>query len=66
MRINRISRLPVTDENGILRGILSVNNLISSSLKKKGKFGKIPSSKENLARTIKSILDRNGVKSKGL
>jgi IMP dehydrogenase len=59
MRENKISRLPVTDKKGKLRGILSLNNLISSSLKKKGKLGKLSSSKENLAKTIKSILDRN-------
>ena len=62
MRINKISRLPVTDKNGKLRGILSLNNLISNTLKKKGKLGKISSSKENLAKTIKSILDRNAPK----
>lgn len=64
MRINKISRLPVTDEQGMLKGILSVNTIISNSLQKKGKLGKISSSKENVARTIKSLFDRNGVQSK--
>lgn len=59
MRTNKISRLPVTDKQGALLGILSINNIISDSLNKKGKLGKITSSKENMARTIKSLFDRN-------
>lgn len=59
MRTNKISRLPVTDKRGALLGILSINNIISKSLNKKGKLGKISSSKENMARTIKSLFDRN-------
>ncbi len=59
MRINKIGRMPVTDDHGILKGIITVDNLINISLNKKGKFGKVTSSKENLARTIKSIFDRN-------
>ena len=59
MRTNKIGRLPVTDEQGELKGMLSVNNLLSLSINKKVKLGKISSSKENLARTIKSLFDRN-------
>lgn len=64
MRTYKIGRLPVTDEEGTLKGILSVNNLLSLSLNKKVKLGKISSSKENLARTIKSLFERNDSKLK--
>ena len=62
MRTNKIGRLPVIDEAGVLKGTLSINTIISNSINKKGTLGKVSSSKENLARTITSILKRNNTK----
>ena len=62
MRKNKIGRLPVTDKEGKLKGMLSVNNLLSHSLAKKEDLGQITSKEENLAKTIKSLFDRNNSK----
>ena len=35
MRKNKIGRLPVTDKDGKLKGILSVNNILSHSIEKR-------------------------------
>lgn len=59
MRTYKIGRLPVTDESGALKGILSINNIISNTISTKGKIGKISTSKENLVRTMKSLINRN-------
>jgi CBS domain-containing protein len=40
MRKNKIGRLPVTDKDGKLKGIVSINNLLSNSLDKRKKLKK--------------------------
>jgi IMP dehydrogenase len=62
MRINKIGRLPVTDKEGKLKGMISVNNLLSHTLAKKEELGQITSKEENLAKTIKTLFDRNNSK----
>lgn len=62
MRKNKIGRLPVTDKDGKLRGMISVNNLLSRAIKKNEAIGQIKSKDENLAKTIKALFDRNSTK----
>lgn len=59
MRKNKIGRLPVTDKEGKLKGMLSMNNLISDSISHKEEFGQITSVEENLAKTLKALFDRD-------
>ena len=59
MRKNKVGRLPVTDKDGKLKGMLSINNLLSHAIEKKEEIGQITSTDENLAKTIKSLFDRN-------
>lgn len=61
MRKNKVSRLPVTDKNGKLKGMVTMNDLLSYSLDRKKKFGTVSSKKESLAKTIKVLVDRNRV-----
>ncbi len=59
MRINQISRLPVVDENGKLKGIVSIHNLINTLfIHGKQGFGDIYSSGENLSKTIMAVTDK--------
>lgn len=62
MRKNRIGRLPVTDREGKLKGIISVNTLLSNAIAKKEDLGDAAAKDENLARTIKALFDRNNKK----
>jgi len=62
MRKNKVGRLPVTDQQGKLKGMISINNLLSHSLAKKENLGEVTASEENLAKTIKSLFDRNNSK----
>jgi CBS domain-containing protein len=62
MRKNKVGRLPVTDKEGKLKGIISINNLLSHAMEKKEELGQIISKEENLAKTIKSLFDRNNEK----
>lgn len=69
MRTNQIGRLPVVDENGKLKGIVSLHNLINASLNDgQEQLGNIAASGENLLKTIQAVTNRyngNGsVKSK--
>jgi CBS domain-containing protein len=59
MRKNKIGRLPVTDDEGKLKGMLSINNLLSRAINKKEELGQITSKDENLAKTIKALFERN-------
>ncbi len=59
MRKNKVGRLPVTDKEGKLSGILSVNKILSNSITKKEDIGHITSNEENLARTISALYERN-------
>jgi CBS domain-containing protein len=62
MRKNKIGRLPVTDKNGRLVGLLSLNKLLSHAINAKGELGQTTSNEENLAKTIKSLFERNSSK----
>ncbi len=59
MRKNKIGRLPVTDKEGKLKGMISINTLLSHTLRKKEELGNISAKEENLAKTIKALFDRN-------
>ena len=59
MRKNKIGRLPVTDKDGKLKGMISINTLLSHSLHEKEELGNISAKEENLAKTIKALFDRN-------
>lgn len=59
MRRYKIGRLPVTDKQGKLKGMLTINNIISHALEHPGEIGSAASRSESLARTIKAINDRN-------
>lgn len=59
MRKNKIGRLPVTDKEGKLKGMISVNTLLSHTLSQKAELGTISAKDENLAKTIKALFDRN-------
>lgn len=59
MRRNRIGRLPVTDKSGHLQGMVSINNLLSHALDNKEGIGHVRTKKENLAKTMKALFDRN-------
>jgi CBS domain-containing protein len=62
MRTRKIGRMPVTDEEGKLKGMVSVNNLLSRAISNNEALGQIKSKDENLAKTIKSLFDRNASK----
>lgn len=70
MRLNQIGRLPVVDEKGKLKGIVSLHNLINNAISDgKVELGDLSSSDENLLKTIRAITNRyNGIqkKQKGL
>ena len=62
MRENKIGRLPVTNKEGKLKGMISINTLLSHALKEKEELGSTNSKDENLAKTIKALFDRNNDK----
>lgn len=64
MRKNKIGRMPVVDKEGKLKGMLSINNLLARALNKGEELGNTSSKDENLAKTMKAILDRNRAKTK--
>lgn len=59
MRKNKIGRLPITDKEGKLKGMISMNNLLSNSISKKESIGQLTSDDENIAKTIKALSDRD-------
>ena len=59
MRKAKIGRLPVTDESGKLKGMLSINNILSHALTHKKEMGTVTSAEESLAKTIKTLFERN-------
>jgi len=58
MRINYVGRLPVTDEYGKLKGILSIHNLFCKALIEQEDLGHLSSSGENIVKTVKALSDR--------
>lgn len=59
MRKYKVGRLPVTDKSGKLKGMISVNNLLSHAIKTKENIGDVSSKDETLAKTIKALFERN-------
>jgi CBS domain-containing protein len=62
MRKNKIGRLPVTNNDGKLKGMISINTLLSHALNQNNELGNVTSKDENLAKTIKALFDRNNFK----
>jgi IMP dehydrogenase len=62
MRKNKVGRLPVTDKTGKLQGMVSINNILSRTIKKNKAIGQLKSKNENLAKTMKALFDRNSSK----
>ncbi len=59
MRKNKIGRLPVTNKDGKLKGMISINTLLSHAIQEKEDLGNAAAKDENLAKTIKTLFDRN-------
>lgn len=62
MRTNKIGRLPVTDQEGKLKGMISINNILGHALAHTKELGAVTSKEETLAKTIKTLFDRNNSK----
>jgi len=58
MRVNYVGRLPVIDEYGKLKGILSIHNLFCKALIEQEDLGHLSSSGENIVKTVKALSDR--------
>jgi CBS-domain-containing membrane protein len=59
MRKNQIGRLPVVDEAGKLKGIVSLHKLLNHSVTEEKKLlGNLSDSGENLLKTIQAVTDR--------
>lgn len=59
MRKNQIGRLPVVDEKGKLKGIVTLHRLINKQVKEgKHNLGDINAPGENLIKTIQAVTDR--------
>lgn len=59
MRTHQIGRLPVVDEKGLLKGIVSLHNIINKSINGGIKeLSEISYSGENLLKTIQAVTDR--------
>jgi CBS-domain-containing membrane protein len=67
MRTNQIGRLPVVDEKGTLKGIVSLHNLINNKVGEgKRELGDVSSPGENLFKTMQAVTNRyNGTKATG-
>lgn len=59
MRKYKIGRLPVTDHEGRLQGMISVNNILTRAVTKNEPLGQLRSKNENVAKTVKALFDRN-------
>lgn len=59
MRRNKIGRLPVVNPEGKLEGMISVDNILSRAINRNEAIGQISSRSENLAKTVKALLDRD-------
>lgn len=68
MRKNQIGRLPVVDEQGKLKGIVSLHRLINQTVAEgKENLGNISAPGENILKTIEAVTDRyNGKKTEKL
>lgn len=62
MRQHKIGRLPVTDKEGRLKGVLSINNILTHALEHPKFLGTLVAHDENPARTVKALFERNQVR----
>lgn len=63
MRINQIGRLPVVDKKGILKGIVSLHNIINKLISNgNNELVDLSYSGENLIKTIQAVSNRNELK----
>ena len=62
MRQNKVGRLPVTDKDGKLKGVISISDLLAHVIDEKEGVGHLFLNEENLATTIKSLFERNNKK----
>jgi CBS domain-containing protein len=63
MRERKIARLPVVDEQGSLKGIISLNKLVHHSVARGSKdIGDVHDNGENLAKTLQAISNRHEAK----
>ncbi|MBI4944965.1 MAG: CBS domain-containing protein [Bacteroidetes bacterium] len=58
MRTSKIGRIPVTDSQGKLLGVLSIHNLLSQSDNGTTNLGTLTDHGESIAKTIKALSDR--------
>lgn len=58
MRTNQVGRLPVVDQEGKLKGILSLHHLFSRSLDGQEEIGNVSAPGENVLKTVKAITGR--------
>lgn len=58
MRTNHVGRLPVVDQEGKLKGIVTMHNLFSKSLDGKQDIGSLTSPGESILKTVKALTDR--------
>lgn len=58
MRTHQIGRVPVVNEKGQLKGMVSVHNLLSQTRKGKVQLGTFTASGENLLKTMQALTDR--------
>jgi Mg/Co/Ni transporter MgtE len=59
MRKYKIGRLPVTAKDGTLKGMISVNTILSNALDENKHLEAVGNKEENLAKTIKVLFERN-------
>jgi CBS domain-containing protein len=59
MRKFKIGRLPVTGKDGTLKGMISVNTILSNALDENKHLEAVGNKEENLAKTIKALFERN-------
>jgi CBS domain-containing protein len=59
MRKYKIGRLPVTGKDGVLKGMISVNTLLSHAIEENKHLENFGSKEENLSKTIKTLFERN-------
>lgn len=65
MRTKKIGRLPVVDDEGKLKGVLSLHNLLTqTATNTKLEIGNLKSPEENILKTIIALSDRYSSKSK--
>lgn len=58
MRENYVGRLPVVDDYGRLKGILSIHSLFCKALIEEEDLGHLSSAGENIVKTVKALSDR--------